>query len=87
MNTEEFVALQGNLKNVYPFTSSTFTVKAEIMESAIKGSTKYFSIPKEFMVGVLRKKGVQEELSGSCIMMDISNKGFFIYVIKKPQED
>ncbi|MBI4147542.1 hypothetical protein HY494_02730 [Candidatus Woesearchaeota archaeon] len=83
MNAEEFLALQGNLKNVYPFTSNNFTVKAEIMESAIKGSTKYFNIPKEFMVSILRKNGAQQGLSGSCINMDIGNKVFFIYVIRK----
>lgn len=86
INAEEVLALQGNLKNVYCFTSNTFTVKAEIMESAIEGSTKYFSIPEELMVDVLRKKRAQQYLSGSCINMNIGNKVFFIYVIRKKQQ-
>ena len=87
IDPEEFKALQGNFKNVSIFTLDAPTGKAQVMESAIRSSTKYFTIPKEFMDGTLRKNKLHK-LSGSCIKLDIGNKIFFIYVIKKdPPKD
>ncbi len=81
---EEFVALGGNLKNVHFFSFDDFTAKAQVMESAVKKSTKYFTIPRELADSILRKRNAYQQLSGSCISMDLDRNVFFIYIIKKP---
>lgn len=85
MSKEETLSLYGRLKDVYIFSLKAYSKKAEIMETGIKNSAKYFQIPHKWIMRVSSKREkINEQLAPiSCQRIETKDKYAFIYIIPK----
>ncbi|MDP3640312.1 MAG: hypothetical protein Q8R53_03870 [Nanoarchaeota archaeon] len=85
-NQEELRQLQGHLQGVYFFSPDAPGLPSRVVETGIKGSTKYFTIPNEHVIKRTRKRG-SLPASGpfpiSCQRFSTEKKDIFVYVLKK----
>jgi len=82
LEKEEFLLLEGNYNGVHFFSDDDFTIKAEIMGTGTKYSTKYFLIPPELTLKKeLQKKGSQKKIS--CQLYSVKDKEIYIYILPK----
>lgn len=86
LDTREAAALQGNLKDVHLFSTENIHARAELLETGIQKSIKYFTVPKKFRQ---RKPGrhssVQMQTPINCQRIDLPTAICFVYIIPSEQ--
>ncbi len=82
---QELRQLRGHLQGVYFFSSDAPGLPSRVVETGIKGSTKYFTIPSEQIIKIPRRRGLPSGgvVPMSCQRFSTEKKDIFVYVLKK----
>lgn len=83
LDKEEMLALGGNLTQINLLPLKQYSNSAEVIETGIYNSTKYFKIPQEMSLRNSRGKRCNVQRDISCQHYSIKDKEWYIYVIQK----
>lgn len=84
LEKEEFLLLEGNYNGVHFFSYDNFSIKAGIIGTGTKYSTKYFIIPPELALKKeLRRKEAISKKNISCQLYTLKDKEIYIYIFPK----